>query len=195
MKARFWDRLAKSFDKDAAVDPILMNLFKDNVSSESVVLELGAGTGALALNLARFCRSLEASDFSAEMIARAKEKEKPENLNFTIQDASNLSYKNESFDLIIAIFVLHVVPDMQAVIAEAKRVLKPGGKLIAEVPIPKKQGIISAILNGVMRLMKFRLWTAKKYETMLQEHGFSVELNHDRSSDGKSIILIATLKT
>lgn len=81
----------------------------------------------MALNLAQFCHSLGASDFSAEMIARAKEK--PENLNFTIQDASNLSYK--------------------------------------EVPIPKKQGIISAILNGVMRLMKFRLWTAKKYETML----------------------------
>lgn len=97
------------------------------------ILELGVGTG-LALPLYRGEVRVTGIDLSAEMLARAREKVEAEGLCQVVAldegDATNLPYGDESFDVVVMAFVITVVPEPGAVMAECERVLRPGGKVI-----------------------------------------------------------------
>ncbi len=94
------------------------------------VLEIGVGTGivaeALRHELDRPCR-IAGVDISAEMLNRARGR-----LPGTLVRASaqQLPFAAASFDAVIAVHVLHLVGDMQAALAEAARVLRPGGRVV-----------------------------------------------------------------
>ena len=72
-------------------------------------------------------RSWEATDFSAEMIRQAKKQVHSSRLHFSVQDATKLPYGPESFDAVVISNALHVMPHPEKALAEAWRVLKPGG--------------------------------------------------------------------
>ena len=97
------------------------------------ILELGVGTG-LALPLYGEGVKVTGIDLSPDMLERAREKVKAENLTHIVAldegDATKLPYADASFDAIVMAFVITVVPDPEAVLAECERVLKPGGQVI-----------------------------------------------------------------
>lgn len=191
MKVGFWNRLAKNFDQQDVVDPAIVTLIKAHLEKESQVLEIGAGTGNLALQLAPFCQSLEASDFSPDMVAKAQEKAHPGNLRFSIQDGAQLSFGSESFDVVVGMNVLHVVSDIEQVVTELSRVLRPEGVLIIQVPTFKEQQFVSIITRMTMQMMKFRLWPVASYENLLKDKGFMIELSQETRSGSLSVVMIA----
>lgn len=98
------------------------------------VLELGAGGGA---NLALYDRSRVESvtgvDPSDGLIALAEERMAPEDRGFFRIEkgvAEALPFTDGSFDTVLSTFTLCSVADPRQVLAEAKRVLKPGGRLL-----------------------------------------------------------------
>ena len=95
------------------------------------VLELGCGTGDMWKNkedLIRLCSRLTLSDFSKAMIAAAKSNiGEHENVEYKAIDIQEISYKNETFDVVIANMMLYHVPDLAKGLAEVRRVLKKGG--------------------------------------------------------------------
>jgi len=102
-------------------------------SSVGLALELAAGTGRVTRHL-RQCllpsAKLIASDISADMLEVAKEKLKDENINWQIIDAQDLPFEPNSIDLVVCCFGLMFVPHRQKAVAEAYRVLRPGGMFI-----------------------------------------------------------------
>lgn len=97
------------------------------------VLEIGGGSGAMAERLARmYPRSrVTMTDVDDAMVdsARARLARLP-NAGVRRADSTALPYGEESFDVVVSFLMLHHVIDWEAAIAEAARVLRPGGRLV-----------------------------------------------------------------
>lgn len=95
------------------------------------VLELGAGTG---LNFALYPAGAEvhAVEPDPAMAKRAKRRAREAGATVTVHDANGraLPFPDEAFDTLFCTFVLCSVKQLPAVLSEAKRVLRPGGRLV-----------------------------------------------------------------
>ena len=104
------------------------------------ILELGCGTGKNTPFLAQIGTQVHAVDFSAGMIAKAKEKVKAENVEFARMDITQpWRFDDGSFDLIVCCLVLEHVADLSFVFSEASRTLKAGGRFFVDELHPFRQ--------------------------------------------------------
>jgi ubiquinone/menaquinone biosynthesis C-methylase UbiE len=103
------------------------------------VLDFGAGECMLAEAIAFSCGAGEvwATDAVPKQIWAAAERyPTASNLRFLIADACDLPFDDEQFDFAVANLVLHHIQPLESVLAEAFRVLRPGGTLAAFEPNP-----------------------------------------------------------
>ena len=96
------------------------------------VLDVGTGTGALALLLAEMDHEVFGIDLSDQMLIRAREKAKMGNLKaeFRVGDAEAPPFEHESFDAIVSRHVLWTLPNPENAVKAWKNLLKPGGKVV-----------------------------------------------------------------
>lgn len=141
------------------------------------VLELATGTGLIAINVAPSAKSMVATDYAQKMIQKAKKKPRPGNLSFELADATNLSYKEQSFDVVIISNALHIMPEPEKALAEIRRVLKDDGLLIAPNFLwnyESKASVFFAHLLQAVGVKPKNKFTRETYEAFLQENGWSV---------------------
>src|SRR5690348_8463371 len=96
------------------------------------LLELGAGNGAMAGGLAvRFPRlRITTTDVDPAMVAAARRRLAGRgNVNVTTADVTDLPFPDESFDFVTSFLMLHHVVEWHSAVAEAARMLRPGGTL------------------------------------------------------------------
>jgi phosphatidylethanolamine/phosphatidyl-N-methylethanolamine N-methyltransferase len=96
------------------------------------VLEVGVGTGINASLYPRNCK-VTGIDLSASMLDKARERVAREglrNVRLIEMDAANLTFADDTFDIVYAPYLVSVVPDPVQVVREMRRVCKPGGKII-----------------------------------------------------------------
>lgn len=97
------------------------------------VLEVGVGTG---LSLPTYRRELEivGIDLSPEMLQKARERVAAEGLanvaGLYEMDAGDLKFPDGSFDTVVAMYVMTVVPEPEKVMRELARVCRPGGEVL-----------------------------------------------------------------
>jgi ubiquinone/menaquinone biosynthesis C-methylase UbiE len=94
---------------------------------EGNFLEVGSGTGYWLNLLHQITTNLYGFDYSLGMIRQARRQPAP--LKLSRGSAVHLPYKNETFDLVYSVDAIHHFGNSHAYIAEAFRVLKPGGAL------------------------------------------------------------------
>ncbi len=100
------------------------------------LLEVGVGTGYYSLGLAESVApggTLELFDLQQEFldhVMRAAAERGLDNLVPTRGDATALPYEDASVDAVVLTAVLGEIPDREAALAEIRRVLKPGGRLV-----------------------------------------------------------------
>lgn len=101
------------------------------IQQNSRILELGCGNGTFWVkNEDRISRDwdLTLSDFSSGMLEDAQNNLKNiPNIQYEQINIQNIPYENDSFDVIIANYMLYHVPDRKQALQEVRRVLKPGG--------------------------------------------------------------------
>jgi len=94
------------------------------------IMEIGCGTGKNTVFLAQIGQHVRALDFSAGMVARAREKLQLDNVTFTVADITQRwPAEDGSVNLVSCNLVLEHVADLYFIFAEAARVLTKGGKL------------------------------------------------------------------
>lgn len=107
------------------------------------VLEVGVGTG-LALPFYAPGVKVTGIDFSEDMLNRAREKVAEENLTHVQalrqMDARALDFPDNSFDTVVAMHLISVVPDPEQVMAEMARVCKPGGQILVVNHFARDEG-------------------------------------------------------
>ena len=158
------------------------------------VLEVGVGTG---ISLPQYAPHLRifGTDISEAMLRKAKRRVDDLDLKnvegLAVMDAENLEFPDDSFDVVMAQYVVTAVPDPEAALDEFVRVLRPGGELIILTRISADAGMrrfIEHRLQPVVRPLGFRtaeftwsryaLWLADARDTELVENRLIPPLGH-----------------
>lgn len=132
----FWDRVACVYDIFANVinrkaNKRLCAAVEALILPSDRVLECACGTGLLSGGIARRCRRLVATDFSAKMLRRAERKyKKYANITFEEANILSLAYPDASFDAVVAANVIHLLDDPYQALHELDRVCRNGGRII-----------------------------------------------------------------
>jgi SAM-dependent methyltransferase len=132
-----FDRAAGFYDETRGLRPEVEELVADRV--EEVVgpaarlLEIGVGTGRMALPLHRRGREIVGVDLSLPMLERYRAKAATAGLPLPPvlrADASRLPFRDACVDVVLEVHVLHLVPAWERALDEARRVLVAGGMLL-----------------------------------------------------------------
>ncbi|MDE2332261.1 MAG: methyltransferase domain-containing protein [Bradyrhizobium sp.] len=126
------------------------------------VLEVGIGTG---ISLPQYAPNLRifGTDISEAMLRKAKARVSELRLNnvegLAVMDAEKLEFPDNSFDVVMAQYVVTAVPNPEAALDEFARVLRPGGELIVLTRVSADTGVrrfIEQRLQPVVRPLGFR---------------------------------------
>lgn len=122
---------------------------------EGRVLELGVGTG-LTLPFYRPDHDVSGVDISPEMLEKAQQRVEEDGSTFIrelrVMDIEALDYPDNTFDTIVAAYVMSVVPDIAQALKEVERVTRPGGHVIFVNHFRhKEKGARAAIERGMSR--------------------------------------------
>ena len=177
----FWDKNAGRYDrfmrKEAAAYEQMYELLRP-VVRQKTVLDLATGTGVIAKHIVRYADHIEATDASQEMIEQAKQGVKSTKLYFSVQDMFHLPYADQSFDVVIVVNALHIVPEPEKALSEIRRVLKDDGVLVAPTFTHADNAFFGKVKAFFMRLAGFPLhskWTSHDYLAFLRENGWTVQ--------------------
>jgi demethylmenaquinone methyltransferase / 2-methoxy-6-polyprenyl-1,4-benzoquinol methylase len=112
------------------------------------VLDVATGTGDMALELARYTDSVIGLDLCQEMMRRGQVKTEKKGMekrvDFILGDALVLPFSDNSFDCALNGFALRNVADINLFLAELRRVVKPGGRVVCLELVRPASGIIGA---------------------------------------------------
>ena len=103
-----------------------------NIQANDRILEVGVGTGINTSLYPRNCH-ITGIDLSTSMLEKARGRVKREglrNVRLLEMDAANLTFADDSFDIVYAPYLVSVVPDPVQVVKEMRRVCRPGGRII-----------------------------------------------------------------
>ncbi|WP_316165819.1 MULTISPECIES: class I SAM-dependent methyltransferase [unclassified Bradyrhizobium] len=126
------------------------------------VLEVGVGTG-ISLPLYAPNVRVFGTDISEAMLAKAKRRVAEQRLKtvegLAVMDAEHLEFPDNSFDVVMAQYVVTAVPNPEAALDEFARVLRPGGELVILTRVSADDGlrrVIEQALQPVVRRLGFR---------------------------------------
>ena len=116
-------------------EPFARELAKRVSGSSGVLLELGAGTGRLTRALADAAphARIVATDLNRPMLDRAARVVASRRVEWWQADAQTLPFADGGFDAVLSQFTVMFFPDKPAAFAEARRVLRPGGRFVFNV--------------------------------------------------------------
>jgi ubiquinone/menaquinone biosynthesis C-methylase UbiE len=131
---RYWDKHAPNYDKQIAFWE--RRLFADGrqwvcAQATGEVLEVAIGTGR---NLPHYPEGIHLTgiDFSPQMLQLARRQAEQLGLDVDLRlgDAQALDFPDASFDTVVSTLSLCAIPDERQAVAEMRRVLRPGGRLL-----------------------------------------------------------------
>jgi SAM-dependent methyltransferase len=97
------------------------------------ILEVGCGSGYYTRELVRRGAAVTATEYTPSALAQAR-RNVGELAEFRLEDAQSLGFGDESFDKVLLSEVIEHVPVPERAVAEASRVLRPGGLLVVSTP-------------------------------------------------------------
>jgi trans-aconitate methyltransferase len=142
------------------------------------ILDLGCGDGQLTKRISATGAKVVGVDASPDMIAAARER----GIQAEHGDAESLHFSDAIFDAVFSNAALHWVRDQDSMMAQVRRVLKPGGRFVAEMG---GHGNIAAIRVALMAALDHHGFgdreegvnyypTPASYTQRLTRHGFKV---------------------
>ena len=120
-----------------------------NPSNGNYIIDVGSGSGDIVLEIQKKCMDakIDIVDLNSEMLSQGKERITKGDVNFYLQNAENLKFKDNSYDKYLISFCLRNVTDIDQSFKEALRVLKPGGQYFCLEFSKPKSFIISNIYS------------------------------------------------
>jgi ubiquinone/menaquinone biosynthesis C-methylase UbiE len=136
--AKFWDRIAPGYAKRPVADEAAyehkLEKTREYLTPEMSVLEFGCGTGSTAIRHAPYVKRIRAIDVSTNMIDIARGKaagKNVDNVAFEVANIDELTLQDGEYDVVMAHSILHLLSDIEPVLAKIHRTLKPGGVFVS----------------------------------------------------------------
>lgn len=144
-------------------------------------LDIATGGGHTALALSRHCERVVATDLTARMLATAMaflETQGATNVSAAVADAEQLPFSSASFDLVACRIAPHHFDAVEQFVAEAARVLVPGGLFLLEDSVAPEAPDAAEFLN-VMEVLRdpthVRSLRQSEWRELLRANGFELE--------------------
>ncbi len=177
--AQIWD--PQAYEKNGAFVPGLATGVLEWLDAKpgERVLDLGCGDGQLTRRIAATGASVTGVDSSPSMVEAARAR----GVAAEVGHAETLPFADRSFDAVFSNAALHWVHDQDAMMEQVYRVLKPGGRFVAEMGghgnIAAIRVAFMAVLNrhglAERELEENYYPTPEEYARRLAAHGFAVE--------------------
>lgn len=176
----FWDKVAGIYDIAETINGKAYNAMLEGVRQivpkGARVLECAAGTGELSIAASEKSESVVCTDLSLPMLEQAKKKCRKagiKNITFEERNIFEMSDENDTYDIVIAGNVLHLLDNPEDAVRELYRVTKHGGKLILPTFMLNKNGKIPFFVK-LYKLIGFNPsenYNAESYRKMLEGCG------------------------
>ncbi len=182
MKKADYSKIASVYDKGRNLSEQNIDLWLDVISRlakaprGAKVLDIGCGTGRFSIPMAKkLGYRVTGADFSTEMLEKAREKDTAKLVKWDKQDAQNLTYLDNSFDIVFMSHLLHHCDDPDKVIRGCRRVLSERGVILV------RHGAIEQIRDDAehtffpeaLAVDEARIFSLRQMENCLKEAGFS----------------------
>lgn len=123
-----------------------LQIFLDTVqvNTEDIALDLACGPGIISCALAAKAKQVTGIDLVPAMIEQAEKRQKEkklENIQWLIGDAEQLPFADNSFSLVVTRYSFHHLLHPERVLAEMKRVCRPGGRVAVADVTPEAEKI------------------------------------------------------
>jgi ubiquinone/menaquinone biosynthesis C-methylase UbiE len=188
--AASYDIVAEEFDSltEWLSAPIALQMIKlAHLKPSDSILDVGTGTGLLALQAARLVSGgqVVGVDHSRGMIEQARNKARRSGFHeaviFCQSDAEHLEFSDESFHVVFSLYALFHFPDPLKALSEMYRVLRPGGHAVIGVgsgPVPvSRSGILQSMqrITDLFGIASGRLLIAPQFlRDLMAEHGMNL---------------------
>lgn len=190
-----WDKLANNWDTPGVSlgenDLRILEKMKKYIKPSDIVLDYGCATGSIALEIANTAKAVHGIDLSSKMIEIARQKaeeRKTENIEFTHTTIFDESLKEGSFDLILALSVLHLLENPPQVLNRIHRLLKPDGLFISATPCLGERTFLSIMINIPVFLLskigilpRIRFFSAPNLTASITNENFQIIENENLS--------------
>lgn len=200
---KFWDKTAEKYAKSPVADEATYQKKLAETQSylgpDMRIVEFGCGTGTTAIHHAPHVRHIDAIDISEKMLDIGRDKARDagiDNITFTRGTLAEFNAADASFDAVLGLNVIHLVPDREAVIAEVARILKPGGIFVSSTVCLGQSYLrfikLVAPLGKLLGLMPdFYILTENELAGEVTRAGFEVERQWHHGKKGIAVFMIA----
>jgi 2-polyprenyl-3-methyl-5-hydroxy-6-metoxy-1,4-benzoquinol methylase len=202
--SRFWDRIAERYAKkpvgDEAAYQRKLQVTRDYLRPDMEVLEFGCGTGSTAIAHAPHVKHIHALDLSSKMIEIAQgkaAKNKVTNVTFEQSGIDRFRAPDQTFDAVLGLSILHLLENMDDVIAKVHKMLKPGGVFVTSTACIGDTMALMALMTVVAPIGRFfgllpvlRIFSTRELEDSLTSAGFHID-HQWRPGKGKAVFIVA----
>ncbi len=159
---RFYDRIAQTYDLERfgcrcglILNDTEVGIVSNLIPRGSKLLDVGAGTGRFSIAAAGIASEVVTVDSSRRMTIQTRTRGTSSSASARISpvlgDAGSLPFHSATFDVVISVKLLSHYGDITPYVREMARVLKPGGKLVLDVPHRFAPFYRRFVTNGVIR--------------------------------------------
>jgi 2-polyprenyl-3-methyl-5-hydroxy-6-metoxy-1,4-benzoquinol methylase len=187
---KFWERVANRAQKQGnKADQTYVKTIENTVKhldGSDIVLDYACGTGTITIEIAENVKEVHTNDITSRMIEVAKsnaEARDIENILFANTSIFDERYNKESFNVLTAFNILHLLEDPQEVIGRINELIKPGGLFISATPCLGEKSAILALLLFLLSKMGIvpylKMFKFSELESLITDGNFQINETED----------------
>jgi ubiquinone/menaquinone biosynthesis C-methylase UbiE len=185
------DEIWRMVPEEPGPPPARLAEFVRGLAPADRALDLGAGDGRLALGLD--ARELVLADVSSVALERAARR-LPESATMLLEPDAALPFEDSSFDLVLCAETIEHVRDVQLLLSEVRRVLRPGGTLALTTPAHGRATALAVLVRGFEHVFDplsphLRFFSPRSLRRLLTDMGYDVRSLERRSG---TLLAVAT---
>jgi len=194
--ARIWNWMADHYSKQPIQDEASyqkkLEITRKYLTPQTRLLEFGCGTGGTSLFHAPYVEHIHAIDVSQNMIDIAKGKLQNEsNVNFECMGIDSLQVPPASYNIILGLSILHLLPNHKSVLRKVHGLLKPGGHFISSTTCMGDFARFLRFLPFSWFGMNLQVFTKKDLYQNIREAGFEIVEDFQPPGKDKAAFVVA----